>query len=145
MDLQALNSPLPKPWLVPQVDTLTAQTSVVTSPLSLGGVRLLATPGPETLSAEDAVSKVIVIPATYNTGVLIPLSVDVDAYLENKTLGVQYAIRIVNRSLNPVSFSNAENGGQTMPGITGAGQFLNGTIYMQRDLVTPGIYTALNQ
>lgn len=116
MNVRELSSALPKPWL-----RVNSGVGMCEIPLYPGIYVTAAGADVVTLTAEQAVSGVLVILSGRTAGISLPLTAAIDAYTGTPVDGTRFILKVINReAVNAIALSSIEVPGQPVP-KSGAG------------------------
>ena len=151
MDLKDLNSPLPKPWLNPNVNDLTAASfaspSILSSAqFSFPAINIASGGGAVTLSPQEMVSGILIVDVGRSASIGLPLSANVDAYIlttgTTPVNGMAFQLNVVNREPTAtLNLSSIEVPAQGIPKAVSGAVSLPSIFYFQR---IGAVWTCLN-
>lgn len=142
MNLQEFTSPLPKPWLNINANSLTTITEVSKNKLSLYGTLVATGTTPITLTAEQFVSSILVIDVARTANISIPLSATIDAYLGPYAQnGVTIQCIVINRNpTDTLDLVSSEIAAQSIPKAQSIASSSTTFYFIRQD----GLYVPLN-
>lgn len=116
MNLNEFKSTQPKPWL--RVNAGVGKTEI---PLKPGLFTTAAAATVVTLTAQQALSGVLVVLSGRTAGISLPLTAEIDAYTGSPVDGTAWSLKVINREVtNSIALSSAQIPGQPIPkAITG--------------------------
>lgn len=137
MNVREFSSALPKPWL-----RVNSGVGVCAIPLYSGIYVTAADAVVLTLTAEQAVSGVLIVLPGRTAGISLPLTAAIDAYTGTPVNGTRFILKVINREpTNAIALSSVEIPGQTIP-KSGAGGASTTTDF--HFLRVAGTYICLN-
>lgn len=137
MNVREFSSALPKPWL-----RINSGVGVCEIPLYPGIYLTASAADVVTLTAEQAVSGVLIVLSGRTAGISLPLTAAIDAYTGTPVDGTRFILKVINREpTNAIALSSVEIPGQAIP-KSGAGGASTTTDF--HFLRVAGTYICLN-
>lgn len=111
MNLNEFKSADPKPWL--RINAGVGKTQI---PLRPGGYVTAALATVLTLTAEQAISGVLVVLSGRTAGISLPLTAEIDTYTGSAVDGTAWSLKVINREeVNSIALSSVEVPAQLIP------------------------------
>lgn len=143
MNLQEMNSPLPKGWLNINANSINTVTQLSNNNLGIYNTTNVSGSSSVTLTPQSVVAGILIISAGRTTNIGIPLSAAIDSYLGSNFAinGVVIKLIVINREpTNSLSLTSSEFPAQPIP----KAQAIASTVTDFYFIRTSGIYTPLN-